>query len=286
MALALRDSTLVKTQKSKLLHKLEDLQKDQIDEVVGVNFAHHICDRGLLLYSVLCTTTTGTNFGSIACNILSFVCGSGSSEVYLCFDHYKTISIKQCERELRGADDRVYIISGANQILKQAGSHLLKNSIFKEELTKFLLQVWNKVCYVPFIKGKTVYAFHGGTCYSCTLDLKSDTMVVQQSQQFQNSHKEVDTLITFFTFQLTGSILVRASDTHVLVILIGYLGKCRPEVAAGSHIVIDCGLNKSCRLINVTAIKEKFEETHQGLAAAIPGYHAFTGCNFTSAFYR
>ena len=80
-------------------------------------------------------------------------------------------------------------------------------------------------------------------------------MVVQQPQQFQNSHKEAGTLITFFAFQLTGSILVRTSDTNVLVILIGYLGKYRPEVAAELHIVRDCGLNKSRRLINVTAIK-------------------------------
>ena len=196
------------------------------------------------MHSVLCTSTSGTNFGSTAHNILSFVCGRESSEEYLCFDHYKTISINQCERELHGADDRVYILKGTNQILKQAGSHLLRNSIFKE-LTKLLLQEWNRDCYVPFIKGKTVFPFHGGTCYSYTSGLKSDTMVMQQPQQFQNSHK-ADTLITFFASQLTGSILVKASDTDVLVILIGYLGKCQPEVAAGSHIVTDCGLNKSC----------------------------------------
>ena len=52
MALALPDGTPVKTQKSKLLHKTEDLQKDTIDEVVGVNFAHHIYDGELLLHSI------------------------------------------------------------------------------------------------------------------------------------------------------------------------------------------------------------------------------------------
>ena len=40
MAVALPEGTTVKTQKLKLLQKLEDLQKDQIDKVVGVNFAH------------------------------------------------------------------------------------------------------------------------------------------------------------------------------------------------------------------------------------------------------
>ena len=94
------------------------------------------------------------------------------------------------------------------------------------------------------MQGKTVFVCHGGNCYSYTSNLKSDTLVVQQPSQFQNRHEEADTLITFFVSQLTGSTLVRASDTDVLVILIGYLEKCRPEVAAGSHIVIDCGLKK------------------------------------------
>ena len=85
---------------------------------------------------------------------------------------------------------------------------------------------------------------------------------------------------------MSGSILVRASDTDVLVILLGYLGKCQPEVSSGSQIIMDCGVGKNRRLINVTAVKEKLEQTCSGLAAAIPGYHAFTGCDFTSAFYR
>ena len=116
--------------------------------------------------------------------------------------------------------------------------------------------------------------------------LKTDKYKVITLKANTNSHEEADTLITFFASQLTGSILVRASDTDDLVILTGYLEKCRLEAAAGSHIVIDSGLNKSRRLINVTAIKEKLEETRQGLAAAIPGYHAFTGYDFTSAFFR
>ena len=82
MALVVPDSTPVKPQKSKLLQKLEDLQKDQNGEVIGLNFAHRMYDGGLLLLSVLCTITSGTNFGSIARNILSFVFDSGSTKVY------------------------------------------------------------------------------------------------------------------------------------------------------------------------------------------------------------
>ena len=85
---------------------------------------------------------------------------------------------------------------------------------------------------------------------------------------------------------MSGSILVRASDTDVLVILLGYLGKCPPEVSSESQIVKDCGVGKNRQLVNVTAVQEKLEPTCSGLIAATPGYHALTGCDFTSAFYR
>ena len=42
MVLALPDGTPVKTQKSKLLHKLKDSQEDKIDKALGINFARHI----------------------------------------------------------------------------------------------------------------------------------------------------------------------------------------------------------------------------------------------------
>ena len=111
-------------------------------------------------------------------------------------------------------------------------------------------------------------------------------MVVQQPENFQNSHEEAHTLVTFFASQLTGNTIIRASDTHVLAILLGYLGKSNQEASTGSYIVMDCDSNKNRRLINVTTIKQKLEEARQGLAAALLGYHAFTGCDFTSAFYR
>ena len=44
MALALPDGTPVKTQKAKLLNKLEDLQRDVTDELDCINYTHHIFD--------------------------------------------------------------------------------------------------------------------------------------------------------------------------------------------------------------------------------------------------
>ena len=100
-------------------------------------------------------------------------------------------------------------------------------------------------------------------------------------------HEEADTLIAFHIAQMAGrNIMVRASDTDVLVIRIGALGQQRREVRSTSNIIMDCGMGNSRRYINVTNITDNLEERQPRLSKALPGYHAFTGCDFTSAFYR
>ena len=201
MALALPDGTPEKTQKAKLLNKLEDLQRDVTEELDCINYTHHIFDGGLLLHSILSITTTGATFGSIARNILSSACSTGVSEIYICFDQYRNLSIKQSKRKMRGCtDDRVFLMSSLHQSLKQTGLQLLRNENFKEELAKFLLKEWKKDYYAPFLKGKTLFATHAGTCYSYTSDFSCSSMMVQQLEIFQNAHEEANTLITFFVF--------------------------------------------------------------------------------------
>ena len=167
MALALPYGTSVKTQKAKLLNKLEDFQRDITNGLDCINYTHHIFDGGLLLHFMLLITTTGTTFGLIAWNILSSASSSGVSEIYICFDQCKNFSTKQSEREMRGCtDDQVFLISGLHQSLKQTGLQLLRNGNFNKELAKFLLVEWKKDQYAPFLKGKTLLATHAGTCYS------------------------------------------------------------------------------------------------------------------------
>lgn len=63
--------------------------------------------------------------------------------------------------------------------------------------------------------------------------------------------------------------MVRASDTDVLVILIGALGQQRREVWAMANIIMDCGMGNSRRYINVTNIADILEERTPGLPKAL-----------------
>ena len=54
---------------------------------------------------------------------------------------------------------------------------------------------------------------------------------------------------------------------------------------AYSCIIIDCGSVNCRRHIDVISIANALEAEQKGLAAAMPGLHAFTGSDFTIAFY-
>lgn len=133
---------------------------------------------------------------------------------------------------------------------------------------------------------KTLYASYGGECFQYTPNEFQDISVTSPAH-LQANHEEADTLIAFHLEKTSGSMaLVRASDTDILIILIGILGNQDPEVRSSKNVFMDCGIGNSRRYINVTNIVEVLEERKAGLPKALPGYHAFTGCDFTSAFYR
>jgi len=286
LSLAHCDGAHVKTVKSALLSKLESLQTEMIAESDLPRSFVQIFDGGLLLHSVISQTNMGASYASIARTMLSVMCYGRAREVHVCLDKYVENSIKDSERKLRGAVDSAYNITGPEQTIRQSGPKLLTNGIFKNELAKFLLKEWGKDHYWYIFGGKTLVASYGGECFQYIPD-ELQHVKVTRPPHLQGDHEEADTLIAFHVANITaGSIIVRASDTDVLVILIGALGQQRPEVRSMANIIMDCGMGNSRRYINVTNIADVLEDCKPGLPRALPGYHAFTGCDFTSAFYR
>ena len=71
--------------------------------------------------------------------------------------------------------------------------------------------------------------------------------------------------------------VVRATDTDILVILLHHIEKIPATVW------MDVGTSSNRRYVNLTAIAE---EIGQKVCMALPGFHAFTGCDYTAAFIR
>ncbi|XP_041362193.1 uncharacterized protein LOC121378189 [Gigantopelta aegis] len=222
----------------------------------------------------------------MARSILSHVCSNRGNEIHVLFDTYVPSSLKESERRLRGADDRPFVISGPEQAPKQSCQKLLQNGIFKDQLAKCLLKEWQEDHYGPILDKKTLVVSHGGNCSRFIFSDLNSKMNVENPGHLQGKHEEADTLLAFHASNVDGNVMVRASDTDVLVILLGMIGRRMKSNMSSNWIIMDCGSGNNRRYIDVSCIAAALEAKQDGLAAAMPGLHAFTGCNYTAAFYR
>ena len=161
--------------------------------------------------------------------------------------------------------------------------------MFKDQLAMFLLENWQKEHYGSILGNKTLIVSRGGRCVRIRHDEASAEMLIESPGHFQGNHCEADALIAFYASTAVGNILVRASDTDVLVILIGMLGREQRNsgpIADLQRIIMDCGNGNSRRYIDVSTVVNALESKQAGLAAALPVMNALTGCDYASAFYR
>ena len=197
--------------RAKLLNKLEELQ-DGFTETPLPLINVTLIGGGLLIHSFLSAIGKITSYGNLARTLLSYVCGSGGSEIHLLFDTYHPMSLKESERKLRGADDRPYLITGPEQAPRQGCQKLLQNGIFKDQLAKFLLKEWQEDHYGPILANKTLILSHGGNCLQLTFNELDWKMHVGHPAHLQGSHEEADTLLAFHASSVAGNAMIRASD--------------------------------------------------------------------------
>ena len=89
-----------KTEKSKLLNNLEELQ-DGLTETPLPLIDVTLIDGGQLIYSFLSAIEKITSYGNIAMTLLAYVCGSGGKEINLLFDTYHPMPLMETERQLQ-----------------------------------------------------------------------------------------------------------------------------------------------------------------------------------------
>jgi len=283
LSIAQPDGSLLKTEKSKLLKKLESMQ-DGFESLPHIDVS--LIDGGLLIHSHLSAIGSITSLGNLARSLLLNVCSCAGLEIHVLFDKYQPASLKESERRLRGAKDEPFVISGSEQKPKQRCHQLLQNGIFKDQLAKFLLGEWQKDHYGAILGQRTLIASHGGNCVRLKYNQMDEMMTVESPVFLQGNHEEADTLLAFHAANVSGSVLVRASDTDVIVILLSMIGRHIQNGQTPGVVIMDCGTGNSRRYIDVTAIANALETKQRRLSTALAGLHAFTGCDFTSSFYR
>lgn len=281
LSIAHSDGTTTKTDKSVLTKVMESKQNEVI---VGAPVSDVlIVDGGLLLHEVLLLHKQST-YGSLAQSIMTTLCRAANAvkagEVHLVLDKYDKPSIKDVERAIRGNKDdgNEFVITGPDQKQKKSGSDLLKNDKFKDAFARFFQEEIQREHFAPIIDKKIVYISHGGKC----IRMVNSTMelCVTQPDEFQAQHSEADTLIAFHAARVQEKIMVRSSDTDVVVILLGVIGRLK------LNIKMDYGSKNDRRFIDISGIAGVLESNGNGSTEAIIGLHALSGCDYTSAFYR
>ena len=163
---------------------------------------------------------------------------------------------------------------------------LLKNSSSKNELGRFLVEEWRKDHYFPYMGNKEIFAPYGGDCTRLNHD-GNEGVAFEKPNEFQGQHEEADTLIIFHASQIEGNIMIRSTDTDVLVLLIGMIGKhaITEDSTPYNGIILDFGQDNHRRMVDVSELALTLDAINSGLPAAIPSFHAVTGTEFTSSFY-
>ena len=109
-------------------------------------------------------------------------------------------------------------------------------------------------------------------------------MIRESVDDMVTNHDEADTLVCFYARCMdssgeTGNTVVRASDTDIAIIFLYH------SHTFTATLWMDTGTNakNTRRYINLTAIGEVLGPL---LCESLPAFHAFTGCDYTSAFVR
>lgn len=279
LSLAHSDGIPLKTDKASLTKTLESKQETVLTDSNIPPIKATVIDGGIMLHETVMKHSKST-YAMMARDLLVKICSCHGEQVHLVLDKYQSPSIKDAERNLRySSTPCAFNITGPDQAQRQSGVELLKNVLFKEAFANFLMEEWKKPHYGPIIGGKTVYISHGGTCMK--MKNKEEVLETEKPSHLQCQHEEADTLLAFHTNSISsGTILVRSTDTDVLVILLGLAGR-----SEGINIILDYGSGNHRRYIGVSKLAAILEK-QPGMTEALIGLHALTGCDFTSCFFR
>ena len=273
-ALATSDGAMIKTDKAKLMHCLED--KSHLAQRPTVGFQCYIVDGNALLQAMVSLPST---FGELAEYVFQQL--PRAQRVDFVTDSYHPLSIKGLERSRRGSS-QAHLVKGPSTKVPRDWKKFLCNEENKRRLCSFLLDEWKKGKYAPKLQGKHLVFVNERKCISLK-SIDGKNVVTEEVEKLCSSHEEADTRMILHCNDVAANspessvILVRSPDTDVFILLLRFVRHINQTV------LFDTGTGDKRRLVNVQAVaKDLGDEINLALVAL----HAFTGCDTTSAFVR
>ncbi|XP_067613930.1 serine/threonine-protein kinase Wnk isoform X4 [Eurosta solidaginis] len=267
------DGSICKTNKAALLKVLEQQIEPHTPEHTNVK----VLDGFFMLHLMREIPAT---YGNISTKILSMFCSNNAEVVVIAFDRYIFPSIKDNEHSLRGMQVTQFHIEGPDQIRSSDFSNDLKNANFKEALVNFIIQHWTLDHAAPFVGNKTIYINYD-QCYK----YKVNNGHVERTHDVLLScpaHEEADTKIVFHVCQIDydAHVTIRCSDTDVAIIMLSNMSALSN---ADVKVSMEAGVGNNQRFINISKL---YETLGPKLSAALPAFHALTGCDYNQSFFK
>ncbi|CAG9825679.1 unnamed protein product [Phaedon cochleariae] len=269
-SLANPDGSIKKTSKTVLGKHLESLISPE-DE--NISSSATIIDGMALIQKLHGENRT---FDELSDSILNQIlnCGYHSQRIDIVFDTYRDKSIKSAERLSRGSEEEISFknIKSGHRIIKWR--RLLQSNDSKNKLTTFLVESWQEENRRRKIADRTLFATYSGKCIEITASGSHDV------EDLASSQEEADTRMMLHIKNAAmeySNIICVSDDTDVLILALYISSKFRWE----SNIYIKRGTSGRIRLID---IKKLASAVGSHVTSALPGLHAWTGCDTVSAF--
>jgi hypothetical protein len=187
-------------------------------------------------------------------------------------------------RRRRGQQDtrhNFYSINGPEQQRTIEFSKLLQSDSFKTSFVNFLTEYFANEELNTIIGRKKIFVTNNEKCFSYEA---VRSKIIRKNELFLTCyHEEADTKMIFHIFSLDSpkSVVIKANDTDVLLIMLANYHK----LEFLHKVWIETGFisKNTYRFIDVSLLSN-----HLGiqLCSALTGFHALTGCDYTTAFFR
>ncbi|XP_065198086.1 uncharacterized protein LOC135829615 [Sycon ciliatum] len=278
-SLSTTSGTLIKTSKSALLPLLfDDNSGSETTDNAGDGAL--IVDAMALLRAMKVNELPST-YGEFAALVLSRLCRFMSSykRVDFVVDTYRQVSITNLERTSRmSAGALRQHITGSIQRLPRQFSKFLAVGENKSELLEFFFTQWQTPELMSTVPAQKELVVTSGS--SCVMIKNNDASPASQPlPDLVCTHEEADTRLLLHAKHAAcagcSHVTIKTPDTDVAVLATAF---CR---SIASRLSLLIGAGSRLRRINVNAASNKLG---QEVSSALPGFHAFTGCDTTSAF--
>ena len=269
------DGTLRDTPKSKLSEEL----KTSVISSEPTYTDTIIIDGNFYLYLL---TDLPATFGGVSRKILAKISSLKAERIDIVFDQIQTPSIKDYERDQRAqSNDRTvnYQILGPEQKRPSNFRDTLRNDAFKDALIGFLVNSWEDDCFASVIGEKLKHITHREQCFLFTSS--GEKVLKEEVQALRSTHEEADCRMFLHLHSLpeNQNVVIRSNDADVLIIALGLASVMDKDLWIEHGFATD----NSLQYIHINQIINEYGIT---LCEALPGLHAFTGCDYTPAFSR